>query len=217
MKRLFTLFISATFACITLFAQEADIRRVAEQYKNMHTMTATATRTRHNAAVADDVVTKGEFYFKNPDKMCMRFNDGKDMLLMDGNIFTMVNDGKKSIAKGETARQFESLQTVFMYLFSGKENNNGIKKPADNETRDLADVEITKQNHICVVTVTPIVPDSKAKRRLMFTSFVLTIDTQSSEFKSLRMNEKGKNYTQYDLSGYVLNAAVNDSVFHPQP
>lgn len=208
MKRLFTLFISAIFACINLFAQEVDIRKIAEHYKNMNTMTATATRTRHNAAMTDDVVAKGEFYFKNPDKMCMIFNDGKDMLLMDGSIFTMVNNGKKSIAKGETARQFESLQIVFKHLMSGKENNS--------EIREVADVEITKQNHICVVTVTPIVSDAKAKRRLMFTSFVLTIDTQSFEFKSLRMNERGKNYTQYDLSDYVPDGVVSDSVFHPQ-
>lgn len=208
MKRLFTLFISATFACVTLFAQESDIRKVAVHYKNMKTMTATATRTKHNAAVADDAVVKGEFYFKNPDKMCMIFNDGKDMLLMDGSVFTMVNNGKKSIAKGETARQFESLQVVFKHLMSGKESDNTIN--------ELADVEITKQNHMCVVTVTPVVSDAKAKRRLMFTSFVLTIDTQSSEFKSLRMNEKGQNYTQYDLSGYVLDGVISDSVFHSE-
>ena len=47
----------------------------------------------------------------------------------------------------------------------------------------------------------------------MFTSFVVTIDQKAGELRSLRMNEKGKNYTQYDFSNFQLNAPVNDSVF----
>ena len=41
----------------------------------------------------------------------------------------------------------------------------------------------------------------KAARRMMFSSFVLTIDTKTSELKSLRMNERG-GYTEYRFSGY---------------
>ena len=50
----------------------------------------------------------------------------------------------------------------------------------------------------------------------MFTSFVLTLDLRLSELISLRMNEKGDNYTQYDFSDYVFDGAVSDSVFNPQ-
>ena len=127
-----------------------------------------------------------------PNEAYMTFNEGKDMLIMDNGVFTMINDGQESIAKGVTHKQFEVLLIVLRNLLSSDSDSTDIK--------EVADMEITKQGKLCVLTITPIIPDAKAKRRMMFTSFVLTIDIQSSEFKGLRMNEKGKNYTQYDFS-----------------
>ena len=175
MKRLYTLFITAILLCTALSAQEADIRKVAERYKGINTFTATVIRTKHHAAVAEDAVTKGKFHFMQPNEAYMTFNEGKDMLIMDNGVFTMINDGQESIAKGVTHKQFEVLLIVLRNLLSSDNDSTDIK--------EVADMEITK-----------------AKRRMMFTSFVLTIDIQSSEFKGLRMNEKGKNYTQYDFS-----------------
>ena len=127
-----------------------------------------------------------------PNEAYMTFNEGKDMLIMDNGVFTMINDGQESIAKGVTHKQFEVLLIVLRNLLSSDSDSTDIK--------EVADMEITKQGKLCALTITPIIPDAKAKRRMMFTSFVLTIDIQSSEFKGLRMNEKGKNYTQYDFS-----------------
>ena len=47
----------------------------------------------------------------------------------------------------------------------------------------------------------------------MFTSFVLTLDNATGRLLSLRMNERGENYTQYDLSSHQPGAAVGDAVF----
>ena len=57
--------------------------------------------------------------------------------------------------------------------------------------------------------------NEKEKRRLMFTSFVLTLDNATGRLLSLRMNERGENYTQYDLSSHQPGAAVGDAVFIP--
>ncbi len=85
--------------CTALSAQEADIRKVAERYKGINTFTATVIRTKHHAAVAEDAVTKGKFHFMQPNEAYMTFNEGKDMLIMDNGVFTMINDGQESIAK----------------------------------------------------------------------------------------------------------------------
>ncbi len=207
MKKLFILFITALFSCVPLFAQDAEMQKAVDRYKNMNTLTATVIQTKHNAAVTQDVASRGYFYFKNPARMCMTFNEGSETLLMDDNTFTMVTDGKKSVAKGKGNNQFESLLAVFKNITAGED--------AAVDLSDMADVEMTKHDNICTLTVIPIVSDEKAKRKMMFTSFVLTIDLKSSELKSLRMNEKGKNYTQYDFSNYVFNGTVSDSVFNP--
>lgn len=207
MKRLFTLLFSVILLySTTLFAQEVDMHKVAERYKGIETFRATVIRTSHHVAIADDVVTKGYFYFKKPNKTCMIFNEGKDVLLMDNAVFTMINDGKKSIARGATHKQFEALLAVCKNIIAGKNDNIDIN--------ELADVQITKQGDIHTLVITPVVTDAKAKRRMMFTSFVLTIDAESSNFKSLRMNRKGNNYTQYDFSDYTPNTEVNDNIFN---
>ena len=74
-----------------------------------------------------------------------------------------------------------------------------------NSSSDLSkhpDVSISQSGTDIVLTITPQAASAKAQRRMMFTSFVITIDTKTSEIKSLRMNEKGQNYTQYDFSSY---------------
>ena len=58
-----------------------------------------------------------------------------------------------------------------------------------------------KNGTLLVLTITPQPDSKKAARRMMFTSFVLTIDTKTSEIRSLRMNERS-GYTEYTFSGY---------------
>lgn len=168
-------------------------------------MTATVTRTKHHTAVAADLVTQGKFYFKHPGQMCLTFDEGKEMLLMDGNSFLLVNDGKSSVAKGKEASHLALLQRVLQSLLSG---GDGVI-----EAQDAGDMEVVRQDNI--LCITPTDKGAKGARRMMFTSFTLTVDPGTSGLKSLRMNEKGGNYTQYDFSGNVLNEVVDDDVFNP--
>lgn len=136
MKRLYILFITAILLCTALSAQEADIRKVAERYKGINTFTATVIRTKHHAAVAEDAVTKGKFHFMQPNEAYMTFNEGKDMLIMDNGVFTMINDGQESIAKGVTHKQFEVLLIVLRNLLSSDSDSTDIKEVADMELRN---------------------------------------------------------------------------------
>lgn len=196
-------------ACVTsslVSAQDAEMMQKAmERYKAMNTLTADVTQTRHNALIAKDAVSKGNFYFKKPNKMCMSFNNGKDEMLMNGDTFTIVKDGVKNSTSGSSNSQLESLKTILKNFSAGQES--------DVDLSDIADVDVTKKGNLMVMTITPIVADAKAKRKQMFSSFIVTIDQKAGELKSLRMNEKGQNYTQYDFSNFVLNGKVNDSVF----
>lgn len=193
MQKLVTLLVITVFSCTSLLAQE------------IRTLTATVVRTKHNTAVTEDFVIKGSFYFKAPDKMCMTFNEGKEMLLMDGKNFILVNDGKNSIAKGKGANHLALLQQVLASILSGREE--------EIETLETADMLVSRQEH--TIYIQPVDTSAKAMRRMMFTSFVLTIDPASSQLTGMRMNERGGNYTQYDLSDYLRNETVDDEIFNP--
>lgn len=206
MKRLIFSLMLVLTAAMTCFAQSDEelMKQAMERYKNMQTLTAPVTQTKHNVALQQDQVAKGQFYFKKPASMVLTFNGGQDMLLMRDGQFTMVNGGKASTMSGKN-EQVEALRTLLSNFTSGEASDVALE--------DLADVDVERNGTRVTMTVTPIVSDPKAKRRMMYTSYVVTIDTQEGALKSLRMNEKGKNYTQYDFGKFAVDAPVADSVF----
>ncbi|MBP5764643.1 MAG: outer membrane lipoprotein carrier protein LolA [Bacteroidales bacterium] len=187
-------------------AQDADIMQKAqERFKNMETLEADVVMTKHNTMVTKDVTSKGKFYFKKPSKMTMSFNEGADLLLMDGQTFTMVKDGKKQTMSGNGNSQLEALKTLLQNFSAGQESEVDLS--------DIADVDMERNGDLVVITVTPIVTEAKQKRKMMFTSFVVTVNTKKSELKTVRMNEKGENYTEYEFSNFKVNGNVPDAVF----
>lgn len=182
--------------CALTFAQNADFQKAVAKYKNVSSLTATATRVTHKDAVAKDKVEKGKLYVKKPAKVLIV--NGADMLKMNGTLFTF----KKGVLKANTDSnknpQYKTFHDVLESIFSGG-------------TKDLTkypEVKITKSGSNVVVTITPKTNGKKA----MFSSYVITIDSKTSEMTSLRMNQKG-GYTEYNFSGYSFGAAVADKLF----
>ena len=181
-----------TFLPLTLMAQSsADFQKAVARYKNAKNVTATVTKRAHKEAVATDAVTKGTFLMKAPNEVSITMEGGKDQLIMQGNQFTMVANGKKHKTDSQKNVQFASFQTVFESILSG-----GSKSIAH-----LTDLTMKKNGTLLVLTITPKPDSKKAARRMMFNSFVLTIDTKTSELRSLRMNER-TGYTEYSFSNF---------------
>ena len=172
-------------------AQQADFQKAVARFKNAANVTAAVTKTTHKQAVAKDVTSKGTLTMKRPDTVSIVIDGGKDQLLMEGSNFTMVVKGKKHTTSSQQNVQFTSFQTVFESILSGGQKD--ISK--------LSDLTVNKQGGNLVLTITPKADNKKAARRMLFSSFVLTIDPKTSELKSLRMNERA-GYTEYTFSGY---------------
>lgn len=208
MKRIYTLFVLVALICGMAVAQEADIRKAAGKYKNVKTLTAGVTMTRHNAALSDDVVSEGTLYFKKPCHLCMTFDSAAETLLTDGTTFTMIRNGKKRVAKssGKGGNPFENVLCVFREMLAGDSKDADLSK--------LVRVKTTKQGGSCTVTITPVAAAGKSRRKAAFSSCVAEIDLNAGEMRTLRINERGENYTRYDFSHYELNARVPDEVFN---
>jgi outer membrane lipoprotein-sorting protein len=84
MKKILTLCMLVLVSCLTVLGESNEdmMARARQRFQNMKTLTAPVTQTRHNALLTADEVSKGTFYFKKPSSMCLKFNSGKDMLLM---------------------------------------------------------------------------------------------------------------------------------------
>ena len=206
MKHIFNILTILALFIAPAFAQDAEMMQKAqERFKSMQTLEANVTMTKHNTMVTKDVTSQGKFYFKKPSRLCMVFNGGKDALLMDGQTFTMIADGKKQSMSGNGNTQLEALKSLMQNFSAGQES--------DVDLSDIADVDMERNGNVVIMTITPIVSDPKQKRKQMFQSFVVTIDTKAGELRSVRLNEKGQNYTQYDFSAFKVNAEVKDNVF----
>ena len=173
------------------FAQSADLQKAVARYKKAAVVTAAATKTSHKDAIAKDVVTKGTLTMKKPADVGITIDGGKDQLLMHGSEFTMVVKGKSHKTSSDRNPQFATFQAVFEYILKGD----------DGDLSKYSDLAITRQGNNIVLTITPQADTKKAQRRMIFSSFVLTIDSRTSEIKSLRMNERS-GYTEYTFTSY---------------
>jgi len=191
MKRLFLLLALLCHLTFSI-AQQTDFQKAVAHFKNCTCVTATATKTTHKAALTKDEKAKGTLTMKNPSEVSITIVENKDQLLMQGSDFTMIVKGRKHKTSSLKNSQFATFQTVFESILSG-----GAK-----DISKLGDLDIKKQGSTLQLTITPMAASKKEARRMMFTSFQLTIDTKSSELRSLRMNEKAGNYTEYTFSNF---------------
>lgn len=181
-------------SALPLHAQKADYLSAVAKYKNVHTVTASAVKTKHKTAVKKDEQFAGTFTITPPNKVNISVNNGKDQLDMQGENFTMTIGGKSHKTSSKTNPQFATFQQVLENIITGASNGVDIAQ--------ISGVTLEKNGTDIVLTITP--ETGKSKKRMMFMSFVITMDAKTSEIKTLRMNEKGQNYTNYEFSDYTF-------------
>lgn len=189
---------------LPLYAQSDVMQQAIEGYKNLTSVKADVKKTVHNTMVTKDVVTTGTFYFKKPALMCITTNGGKDQLLTDGESFTMVQNGKPNTANAKGNSALSPLVTAIKAITQGN---------SDTDLSDVADVDMERDGDLVIMTIAPIVKSAADKRKMMFSSFVITVDSKVGELRSIRLNEKGQNYQQYDFSNFKRDVKIDDAVF----
>ena len=140
------------------------------------------TRTRHQAALTTDAITTGTLTIRKPDYICISTDEGRNQLQMDGTKFTMIMDGKKHVTDSKRNTQFATFQKVLNAVINGQPIPTG------------EDMTIVTKNGQQTVTITP-----TGKKRKMFTSFVLVVDSKTFALRQLRMNECAGIYVNYDI------------------
>ncbi len=199
MKKLLFALMLAISGSITMHAQNAAYQQSVAKYKTAKTATANVEMIQQSKAMKKGKTATGFLYMMAPDKVAISVNNGKDQLVMNGNTFTMVIKGKKHVASAKTASQFAAFKAVFQSVLSGGKTD--ISK--------IQGVSLAQNGGNVVITMTP-----AAEKRMMFTSFVLTINKTSNRLVSLSMNSK-RGSTEYKFSSFNFGSAVNSKVFIP--
>lgn len=179
------------------FAQSASFEQAVAKYRTAKSATAKAVMVKHNKAMTKNKTYNGSLYMKDPDKVAIVCDNGKEALIMNGNTFTMVMGGHKRVASAKTASQFAAFKAVLLSVLNGGKTD--ISK--------VQGVKVATEGGNVVVTMTP-----AAQKRLMFTSFILVINKNSGALESLSLNSK-RGFTKYTFLGFKFGGAVNDKVF----
>jgi outer membrane lipoprotein-sorting protein len=77
----------------------------------------------------------------------------------------------------------------------------------NTDVSKYSDTKISKSGNTTTYTITP----NAGNKKLMFTSFVLTVT--GKELKSIRLNQQNGNYTEYQFSNYKTGVTIDDKVF----
>jgi hypothetical protein len=141
----------------------------------------TVTKTSHKKAVKTDVVTTGTLTIRKPDYICISTDGDKDQLIMDGTRFTMTMGGKQHVTNTQKNPMFATFHSVLKAVI----NQQSISQ--------VEDMTVVTKGHTTTVTIVP----TDKKKRQMFTSFVLTVDAKTKALRTLRMNGRGEDYTEY--------------------
>ena len=142
----------------------------------------TVTKTSHKKAVKTDVVTTGTLTIRKPEYICISTDGDKDQLIMDGTKFTMTMGGRQHVTDSKKNPQFATFHTVLKAV---------INQQAIPQSDDMT--VVTKGN----TTTVTIVPTGK--KRQLFTSYVLTVNAKTKALRTLRMNGRGEDYTEYKV------------------
>lgn len=191
-KKILTVFLLC-FLSLSAMAQNVDFQKAVSRFKGTTRVTAVATRVNHKAAVAKDDKVTGTMTIVPPNRMNISVADGKEQLDMNGNDFTMVMRGTQHKTNSKKDNQFVAFQAVLTAIINGDGSN----------IDQVPGVTMTEAGGILSITMDPTIGQAQ-KKRMMFSSFVITLDVKKGEILTLRMNGRGKNYTEYSFSGFVF-------------
>lgn len=192
MKKIY-IFILLFALTLSSLAQSVDFQKAVAKFRGASHVTAIATRVDHKAAVSKDDKATGKMVIASPDKMNISVADGKEQLDMNGDDFTMVIRGREHKTNSKKNNQFVAFQSVLTAIIKG--DGTGLS--------EVPGVELSQSGNIITIHMDPTVGEPK-KKRMMFSSFVITLDAKKGEILTLRMNGRGKNYTEYSFSGFVF-------------
>lgn len=199
MRKILFLTLLSLVISATAFAQSADFNQAVAKYRTAKTATAKVVMVKHNKAMTKNKTYNGSLYMKDPDKVAIVCDNGKEQLVMNGNTFTMAQAGHKRVASAKTASQFAAFKSVLQSVLNG----------GKTDITKVSGVKTETEGGDVVVTMTP-----AAQKRMMFTSFVLTINRKTGALEALQMNSK-RGFTKYTFTNFKFGATVNDKVFQP--
>lgn len=201
MKHLCISILFSLVACTACADSAAILTKLQTNGATINTIASRFVQRRHVQVLKNDVVASGRFYYQHNDKICMIYDRPQgDLLLMNGDDFVMIADGRRSVVNAQTNPMLKQLRTLLTACVSGD-----FERLKTGRNTQLV-VDETDAHYILTAMF-----DGSAKK--MYASIVLTFDKQNLALQVLRMNEANGNFTEYTFESPTFNQAIDARVF----
>lgn len=198
------LFIGLLGYCLSANAQSSAENQLLEKIKtanaNCTSITSTFKQTRHFSFMDGDVISKGNFYYRKPDRLLLKYTEpAGGLLLINGDRFVMnmMDQSTKSSIKADP--NLQSIQTLLSSCLQG-------------EVKHIANAIVSCKETTAAYVVTATIKGGNAQGSKV-NKVIVTYSKPDLTVSTIRTEEADNSYTLYELTGKKLNQPIADAVF----
>ena len=170
--------------------------RLLQEAKNIESIESNFTQIKYLDVFDEKITSKGTFYYKKSNKICMDYAQPMNYLIViNNNQLKIVSDGKKSIMDLHSNKMMNQMQDMLTACMVGD---------LSNMSPGYA-LEYFEDAHYYLIQIKPV---SKAIQAYI-NQIQIYLDKKDMSVHKLRLSETATNYTEYEFSDKKFNS-LND-------
>lgn len=175
-------------------------RRLSETASRTQSIECDFVQTKYLDVFAEKMVSKGKFYFRKENKICLSYSHPLDYLIViNGQKLKIVSDGKTNIVDLGSNKMMNGMNNLLAACMTG--NLSLLKEGYEMQYLEDKDTYL--------VNVKPLNKGVKAYLAEMSIYF----DKKDMAVKKLRLAENAVDYTEYEFNGRKFNTLASDEKF----
>jgi len=200
----FFLFLSVIKAQEENFAKVSDIEKarteLAQLTQKISTIKSPFIQEKHLSFLTENIISKGEFYFKNPGFLRWEYTEPFEYLIIftDKNIFIKDEENISSFDT-ESNKMFSEINNIMTGTIQGNLFNDS----------ERFTVEYFEDNQQYLLKLVPRMPEMKS----MLQSIHIYIDKSDLSVAKIKMTESSNDYTSITFINRKLNTTIDNDKF----
>ncbi|MDL2221409.1 outer membrane lipoprotein carrier protein LolA [Parabacteroides sp. OttesenSCG-928-N08] len=176
------------------------VQKIMTENLKYQTIVSQFKQVKHIPMFGDDVVSSGDFYYRKPEELALKFTDpAGDLMLLNGDKFVMVASGKRRETTATSNQLMGGMKLILSACLQGNAVQMGAKKIV---------VEETATQYILTADL------DQATNKSGFKQVVASYDKADYSLSVLKTIEKDGSFTTYELKGKKINQPIDDSLFN---
>lgn len=174
--------------------------RLLQEAKNIESIESNFTQIKYLDVFDEKITSKGKFYYKKSNKICMDYAQPMNYLIViNNNQLKIVSDGKKSIMDLHSNKMMNQMQDMLTACMVGD---------LSNMSPGYA-LEYFEDAHYYLIQIKPV---SKAVKAYI-NQIQIYLDKKDMSVHKLRLSETATNYTEYEFSDKKFNSLKDEAKF----